>query len=73
MPLKIIISSFCGIFGQNLVTGVAANRWNVGHVLRCLRPHRPIALNVSALCIYLSLYMEVSFYTCLESYLKSKS
>ena len=34
---------------------------------------RLVALNVSALYIYLSSYMQVSFSTCLESYLKSKS
>jgi len=37
-----------------LIADVAANRWNVGHVLRCVRPHRLVALNVSLLfiCIY---------------------
>ena len=29
---------FLGHFWAKLVAGVAANRWNVGHVLRCVRP-----------------------------------
>ena len=41
-------------FWAKLIADVAANRWNVGHVLRCVRPHRLVVLNVSALfkCIY---------------------
>ena len=64
-------------FLAKLVAGVAANRWNVGHVCAVYDHSRLIALNVSGfrlyIYIYLSSYMQVSLYTCLESYLKSKS
>ena len=61
-------------FWAKLVAGIAANRWNGGHVLRCVRPQPSGCFKrFGFIYIYLSSYMQVSFYTCLESYLKSKS